>query len=254
MKISLHDISYRYKGSNRNALERVSLEIDTAQPMAIVGKNGSGKSTLLKILVGQYVNYTGAYAIDGASQVNYDGDLLSNYQWGYLPEEVELDDRLTGYETTMVVGELRGLTEETLNKEIERLKERLGIEGWFETKQCKAYSQGMRKKLGLVFAFLGHRNLVILDEPTNYLDVLTVLELKKLIREKINEGMGIIISSHIIDFISTLVDRTVVLNDGSVQYDGKLSSLHESHPDASFENIIIELLSKPNPAKPDKIP
>jgi ABC-type multidrug transport system ATPase subunit len=249
MKISLHDLSYRYKGSNRNALERVSLEIDSAEPMAIVGKNGSGKSTLLKIIVGQYVNYIGDYAIDGVSQMNYDGDFLARCQWGYLPEEVELDDRLTGYETTMVIGALRGLTGDALYKDIERLKERLGIESWFETKQCKAYSQGMRKKLGLVFAFLGHRRLVILDEPTNHLDVLTVLELKKLIREKISEGMGIIISSHIIDFISTLVDRTVVLNEGSVQYDGKLSSLHERRPDASFENIIIELLSKPIPAK-----
>jgi ABC-type multidrug transport system ATPase subunit len=246
MKINLQDISYRYKGSNRNALERVCLEIDTAEPMAIIGKNGSGKSTLLKILVGQYVNYTGTYAIDGTPQLNYGGDLLANYEWGYLPEEVELDDRLTGYETTMVVGELRGLTEEALKKEIEHLKERLAIENWFETKQCKAYSQGMRKKLGLVFAFLGHRKLVILDEPTNYLDVLTVLELKKLVREKIDEGVGIIISSHIIDFISTLVDRTIVLNDGSVQYDGKLSALHKQNPGSTFENIIIELLSKPS--------
>jgi ABC-type multidrug transport system ATPase subunit len=245
MTISLNNLAYRYKGSNRNALERVSFEIDAAEPMAIVGKNGSGKSTLLKILVGQYVNYAGAYAIDGVSRSNYDGDLLADYRWGYLPEEVELDERLTGYETTMVIGELRGLTGEALDKEIKHLKERLGIEGWFEAKQCKAYSQGMRKKLGLLIAFMGDRRLVILDEPTNYLDILTVLELKKLIREKITEGMGVIISSHIIDFISTLVDRTVVLNEGSVQYDGKLCSLHESSPGASFENIIIELLSKP---------
>jgi ABC-2 type transport system ATP-binding protein len=246
MKINLQDISYRYKGSNRSAIERLCLEIDTAEPLAIVGKNGSGKSTLLKIIVGQYVNYTGTYTIDGAPQMNYDGDLLANYGWGYLPEEVELDDRLTGYETTMVVGELRGLKEDALKKEIEHLKERLAIESWFETKQCKAYSQGMRKKLGLVFAFLGRRKLVILDEPTNYLDVLTVLELKKLVREKIDEGVGIIISSHIIDFISTLVDRTIVLNEGSVQYDGKLSTLHKQNPNSTFENIIIELLSRPS--------
>jgi ABC-type multidrug transport system ATPase subunit len=245
MKISLNDISYRYKGSNRNALDRVSFEISADEPLAIVGKNGSGKSTLLKVIVGQYVNYSGVYSIDGVTQANVNGDLLADHQWGYLPEEVELDGRLTGYETTMVVGELRELTGEALNGEVERLKERLGIENWFETKQCKAYSQGMRKKLGLLLAFMGNRRLVILDEPTNYLDVLTVLELKKLIREKINEGMGVIISSHIIDFISTLVDRTIVLSEGSLQYDGKLSSLHESHPDASFENIVIGLLSKP---------
>jgi ABC-2 type transport system ATP-binding protein len=244
MKINLHNICYRYRGSNRNALDNISIEIDAAEPMAIVGKNGSGKSTLLKILIGQYVNFSGAYAIDGVSQSNYSGDLIADYQWGYLPEEVELDGRLTGYETTAVIGELRGLTGEAWTKEVMRLKERLGIENWFETKQCKAYSQGMRKKLGILIAFLGKRRLAILDEPTNYLDILTVLEVKKLIREKINEGVGIIISSHIIDFISTLVDRTVVLNEGSVQYDGKLSSLHERHPEASFEDIIIELLSK----------
>ncbi len=246
MKISLLDIGYRYKGANRNALEHVSFEMNSNEPLAIIGKNGSGKSTLLKILVGQYINYSGNYVIDDISQMNVAGDFLANYQWGYLPEEVELDGRLTGYETAMIAGELRGLSGEALSKEIAHLKNRLGMEDWFESTLCKAYSQGMKTKLGLVFAFLAHRQIVILDEPTNHLDILTVLELKRLIREKISQGTGIIISSHIVDFISTLVDRTLVLNEGSVQYDGKLSDLYGRNPGASFEKIIIELLSKKN--------
>jgi ABC-2 type transport system ATP-binding protein len=110
-------------------------------------------------------------------------------------------------------------------------------------KMCREYSAGMRRKVGLLIAFMGHRKLVILDEPTTFLDVLTVLELKKLIREKIAEGVGIIISSHIVDFIASLLDRIVVLNDGQLQYDGKLSVLRQEVPDKTLDNIFIDLLS-----------
>jgi ABC-type multidrug transport system ATPase subunit len=243
MKITLNTVDYRYKSATQNALEQVSFQVDASEPLGIVGKNGSGKTTLLKILVQQNINYTGDYLIDDVNPKSFNGDLLAKFQWGYLPEDLELDGRLTGYETASIIGSLRDLTEEQIAAEIAGLKKRLRIDTWFETKMCKEYSAGMKRKVGLLIAFLGHRRLVILDEPTNFLDVLTVLELKNLIRERINEGVGIIISSHIVDFIASLVDRIIVLNNGRIQYDGKLSQLHQENPDKPFDTIFIDLLN-----------
>ena len=243
MILRLTNICYAYNSSSRNALEKISFQVDSSEPLGILGKNGSGKTTLLKILVQQNINYVGDYSIDNVNSKGFNGEILSKCRWGYLPEEIELDGRLTGYETATVIAGIRGLDEGEFKKEILDLRNRLRIANWFETKMCREYSAGMRRKVGLLIAFMGHRQLVILDEPTTFLDVLTVLELKKLIREKIAEGVGIIISSHIVDFIASLLDRIVVLNDGQLQYDGKLSVLRQEVPDKTLDNIFIDLLS-----------
>lgn len=249
MKISLNAINYKYKSSDQNALDRISFQANSNEPLGIVGKNGSGKTTLLKILVQQNVDYIGDYFIDNDNPKSFKGDLLAKYQWGYLPEDIELDGRLTGYETASIIGSLRELSSNQISNEISELKNRLRIDSWFEKKLCKEYSAGMKRKVGLLIAFLGPRQLVVLDEPTNFLDVLTVLELKNLIRDRIDKGIGIIISSHIIDFIVSLVDRVLILNEGKLEYDGRLSILQQENPNKPFDNIFIDLLTNGNISK-----
>jgi len=243
MKISFTNISYTYKGADQKALKNISFEMDASEPLAIIGKNGSGKTTLIKILIQQNVNFEGNFLIDNNDQRSFNGDLLAKYRWGYLPEELSLDGRLTGHEMSSIIAELRGLKSDAFEGEVLYLKERLRIENWFENKQCSDYSAGMRRKVGLLFAFLGDRRLVVLDEPTNFLDALTVLELKKLIRDKILAGVGIVISSHIVDFTSSLVDRVMVLNDGVLHFDGKLSALRNQAKDKSIDDIFFGLLT-----------
>lgn len=243
MRISFSNISYSYKGADQKALKNISFEMDSSEPLAIIGKNGSGKTTLIKILIQQNVNFEGSYLIDNNDQRGFTGDLLAKYSWGYLPEELSLDGRLTGFEMSSIIAELRGLKQDAFEQDILYLKERLRIESWFENKQCSDYSAGMRRKVGLLIAFLGDRRLVVLDEPTNFLDALTVLELKKLIREKILTGVGIVVSSHIVDFTSSIVDRVMVLNEGTLHFDGKLSDLRKQAKDKSIDDIFFGLLT-----------
>lgn len=242
MKVELGNVGYKYKGADKYSLENISLDFDTSEPFAVIGNNGSGKSTLIKILVQENICFDGDYLVDGIPERDIHGDLLSRCQWGYMPEDLELDGRLTGFEIAMVVSELRGLSGTKLTKEISDLKKCLRIGDWFEKKMCRDYSAGMRRKVGLLLAFVGFRKYIILDEPTNFLDVLTILELKQLIRQKIQEGVGILISSHILDFVASLVDRVVVLNEGQLQYCGKLSVLKKNEPEKPLDELFIDLL------------
>jgi len=154
-----------------------------------------------------------------------------------------LDEVLTGHEIAEIVGEMRSIQPTELHNEIGYLSEHLRIDKWFYEKKCRDYSQGMRKKVGLLITFLGNRQFVILDEPTNYLDALSVLQLKRLIQQKIESGCGVLISSHIIDFVSNLVKRIVVLRGGQVVHDGTMSDLHTQWPDLSIDEIFMRLLS-----------
>lgn len=243
-QIEFKNVSYTYRGTTRPAIHGISFNFDSSQPLAIVGKNGSGKSTLIKILIQQNIGFSGSYGIDGTLHRDPHGDILSLYNWGYLPEDMQLEDRLTGYETAHLIGELRGMSATDLANEITDLKRRLRIDSWFEEKECREYSAGMKRKVGLLIAFLGDRRLVILDEPTNFLDALTVLELKSLIREKISAGVSIVVSSHMIDFIASLIDQIMVINDGSLQYFGSLNTLQNESPEQSLDELFIDLLTR----------
>lgn len=243
MIFTLNNLYYTYSPKADYALKRLSLSVDSGLVTGLAGANGSGKTTLIKILLGQLVDIEGTYTIDGRSASDVHGEVLHRYAIGYAPDDVILDEYLTGYEILEMVASLRKIPSNDFERDMLLFSGNLRLEEWFNKSQCRTYSSGMRRKTALCLAYLGNPSLVVLDEPTNGLDPLSVYGLKKIIAEKKSRGGGTLVASHILDFIEKTADNCVLLCRGGISYQGPLTSIKQAHQGAALEDIYFSLFS-----------
>ncbi|HAJ79364.1 MAG TPA: hypothetical protein DCO75_06295 [Fibrobacteres bacterium] len=244
MIFNLNKLFFKYDEKEQPALNNMSLAIDSRLVTGLAGANGSGKTTFIKILLGQLVQFDGSYDVDGEKASDSHGEILYKYDIGYAPDDVVLDEYLTGYEIMEMVAGLRNISGPDLEKDIELFTQSLQLEDWFRQRPCRMYSTGMRRKTALCMAFLGNRKFYVLDEPTNGLDPLSVYGLKTIISEKKSKGAGALISSHILDFVEKTSDDCILLCKGNVSYHGKVAALKLAHDNADLEKIYFSLFSK----------
>lgn len=244
MVFTLNDLSFKYAPKADYALKGLSLSIDSALITGLAGANGSGKTTLIRILLGQLIDIEGAYAIDGLPASDAHGEMLHRYGIGYAPDDILLDEYLTGYEILDMVASMRKIPRRDFEADITLFSENLRLEDWFQKRQCRTYSSGMRRKTALCLAYLGSPSYVVLDEPTNGLDPLSVYGLKIIIREKKSRGAGTLIASHILDFVEKTADDCILLCKGSLSYQGPLATLTKAHRGAPLEDIYFSLFSR----------
>jgi ABC-type multidrug transport system ATPase subunit len=243
MVFTLNDLSFKYQQKATFALKGLSLSIDSGLITGLAGANGSGKTTLIRILLGQLIDVEGAYTIDGQSALDKRGEIPYRFGIGYAPDEVLLDEYLTGLEILEMVATLNKISKPDFENDLRLFKENLRLEEWFHTTQCRTYSTGMRRKTALCLAYLGRRAYAVLDEPTNGLDPLSVFGLKKIIREKKTQGTGTLIASHILDFVEKTADNCILLCKGSLSYQGPLAMLKQTHHGLPLEDIYFSLFN-----------
>lgn len=245
MKFQLTDITYTYRGTNGNALSEITAGLDSGKITGLVGANGSGKSTLIKIILRQLIHYSGHYTIDSVPANDCTGSIAGTYGVGYAPEDVILDDSLTGYEMLQLVREVRNIPEKDFTTDLEYLMSQLRIEDWLQKKTCSEYSQGMRRKCAILLAMIGPLKYIILDEPNNGLDPLSIYGLKQAIGDRRDRGCGVLISTHILDIIDKVSDDVIMLRKGSVIYSGMVSELRALWPQKdSLEEIYFDMYSQ----------
>ncbi|AZB42221.1 ABC transporter ATP-binding protein [Bacillus sp. FJAT-42376] len=185
---------------NSVVLKDLSFHFNQGEIVGLIGRNGAGKSTLMKIL---------AQTIQ-----SYDGSVFDNHQVGYLIEEPKLFRNKTGLFHLTYFTEIYGNTFK-LN-EYEGLLRNLDL---FDVlhKKVKEYSLGMRQKLGIVISLLNHPSYIILDEPTNGMDVETSFEVLQELRRMADErNVGILISSHKLEDIEEICNRVLFLENGKI--------------------------------------
>ncbi len=244
MKFQLCDIGYSYSGSAADALHNINLSFDSGLITGLVGANGSGKSTMIKILLRQLTNYTGSYKIDETRIDDFTGSVPGTYKIGYAPEDVILDESLTGYEILYIIKEIRNINDAQFTADLDYLSSALRVEDWLQRKTCSEYSQGMRRKLSLMIALIGPVQYVILDEPNNGLDPLSIYGLKQVLLKKKENGVGILISTHILDIIDKISDNVIMLRKGAIIYSGSVTELRAEWQDKnSLEEIYCEMYS-----------
>ncbi|MEM8993816.1 MAG: ABC transporter ATP-binding protein [Acidobacteriota bacterium] len=217
------------------ALSEVSFSVDGGI-FGLLGANGAGKSTLFKATVGLIRLDGGEILIDGLD-AQRDG-LEVRRRLGYLPEDLELYDRLTGLELLELVAGLKGLDD---------VDERLEWLSFFQLDAAKdqlisGYSLGMRKKIGLASALLGSPRLVLLDEPLNGLDTDSMRRLRLRMEAMAKAGTTFIVSSHVMAFVERVCDRLVILKRGRAVAAGTPEELRrETAFDGPFEDLFLSL-------------
>lgn len=196
----------------QKAVNNVSLNIEKGQIYGLLGPNGAGKSTTLKMLTGMMKPTAG--------KIYFDGKLLDRKDLskiGTLIENPPIYENLSARENLKVRQLLLGTDEN-------RIDEVLQIVSLTNTGKKKAgqFSLGMKQRLGIAMALLGEPELLILDEPTNGLDPIGIEELRELIRSFPEQGITVILSSHILSEVQLLADKVGIISGGILGYEGAL--------------------------------
>jgi len=213
--IEVRQLAKRFGGVE--ALRDMTFTARDGRVTGLLGPNGAGKSTTLRIL------YTAIAADSGSASV--DGHdcglepLAVRRSLGVLPHATGLYPNLTARENVRYYGELHGLAGDALERSIDSLVSRLDL-GEIADRRAQGLSQGQRIKVALARALVhGPRN-VILDEPTNGLDVMAIRTLRDLVRQLRSEGCCVLLSSHVMQEIGALCDDLVIIGKGRVVLQG----------------------------------
>ena len=191
-------------------LKNISLSIPENCVYGLLGPNGAGKSTLLKMITGLMRPDSGQIIFQGHPWSRKDLN-----QIGGLIETPPIYENLSAWENLKVRALILGETEE-------RMKEVLKTVDLTDTgkKPSGKFSLGMKQRLGIAIALLGHPKLLILDEPVNGLDPLGIQELRHLIRSFPDQGITVVVSSHILSEIQLTADYIVIMANGRLGYEG----------------------------------
>ncbi len=212
--LTVSSLSKSYPGLK--ALSDVSLTVGSGERVALLGHNGAGKSTLMKIVLGLIPYDGGTVTVHDAAP----GSTEARNHVAYLPENVAFHPALTGLEQLCHYLALRG---EPASKAMPLLS-RVGLEAAAK-RRIGTYSKGMRQRVGLAQALIGHPRLLILDEPTSGLDPVSRREFYALLDGLAAEGAGILLSSHALTEVEARTDRIVILSRGIAVAEGTLTEL-----------------------------
>src|SRR5690242_3716046 len=224
------------------ALDDVSFSVPPGQICGLLGPNGAGKTTLFRLLMGILKATKGRLLVDGRDA--FEDRVAVKRLIGFLPDEPIFYSYLSGREILELSAAMHGLgPQETLDRlgptiAQLRLADDLG-------NSAHDYSRGMKKKLGLLLARLHQPRLLILDEPTNGLDVESTHLLYDLILGLAAEGRTILFSTHLLDHVARLCSHAVIINDGKVVANGSLDELRSAYGKGDLEELFLELTARP---------
>ncbi|MEZ5394589.1 MAG: ATP-binding cassette domain-containing protein [Bryobacterales bacterium] len=204
----------------------------------LLGPNGAGKTTALRILCGVMQPDAGTVSIDGVS--TQDRPLEARARLGVLPDGAGLYPRLTAREHIRYFGKLHGLSGAALESRIDRLAEQFDMGGVID-RRTQGFSHGERIKTTLARALVHDPPNVILDEPTNGLDVNAVRSLRKVLSDLRDQGRCVIFSSHVMQEVAALCDRLVVVYGGRVVAEGTPERVRELADRDSLEDAFVAL-------------
>jgi len=209
------------------ALRGVTFHVATGEIVGLLGPNGAGKTTIMKILTGYLQPDDGNITVNGLDVLTHTREVQA--QIGYLPENAPLYPELSVQAYLKMMAELRQIPED---EQLARLSEAIYATGLTDhlTRHIGHLSKGFRQRVGLAQAIIHRPRLLILDEPTLGLDPTQIIEIRRLIR-RLAEHSTVLFSTHILSEVEALCDRVIILMNGQIRADARLSELAVT-PDA----------------------
>jgi ABC-type multidrug transport system ATPase subunit len=228
MKLHLQISNLTKRFGRTCALQTINLSVERGNVLALLGPNGAGKSTLFGCLLGLTIPTDGKILLNGRAITNSDRS-----RFGYVAERVALYWHRSVGENAVFFGCLKGHSAGTALHQLTRL----GLESVANRPVCQL-SKGMLQRLGLAIALCGEPDLLILDEPFNGLDPALLDVFQAVLREEIQRGATLLISTHTISAVEPLATNVAVLLDGRLAAHDSVSVLRDRYPDSeSLESI-----------------
>lgn len=222
--IELENATFRYEKGNA-VLENLNLAIETGNIYGLLGKNGAGKSTLLKIITGLLYPQQGKSITFGIPAKNRNANILQKIF--YIPEEFELPAISSDAFVEINAPFYPAFSTEQYNSLLKEFE----IE---EFKNLQKLSFGQKKKFIIAFAVATNTQILILDEPTNGLDIPSKSQFRKIMASAINEQKIIVISTHQVRDLSQLIDHIIILDNGKIIFS---ESIHAITSKLSFGKL-----------------
>ncbi len=213
------------------AVDEVDLSIEPGTFVGLIGHNGAGKTTTLRMLMGLLRPTSGRVLIDGL-------DVMANprearKRFGAVPEEAAVYPYLTAREYLTFIAEVRG------GGDVEQALALTGL-GEDADRLLREYSQGMRRKTALAAALLGKPSVLVLDESLNGLDPPSAAMVKATLRQLVDQGTTVILSTHVIETVQAAADRVIMLAHGRVVADVSTDGMAEG----DLEDMFLRLLEE----------
>jgi sodium transport system ATP-binding protein len=221
------------------AVQGVSFAAPDGRITGLLGPNGAGKSTTLRMLATLLRPNSGDALIDGESITTHPIEVRRRI--GVLSHASGLYPQLTARENIRYFAELHGMERRVADDRIAELANLLELSEFLERK-TKGFSQGQRLKTALARALVHRPRNLILDEPTNGLDVMAVRNLRALLHKLREEGHCILFSSHVMQEVALLCDEVVVIAQGRVAAAGTVESLRAEAGEATLEDAFVKLI------------
>lgn len=224
------------------AVEALSFTVRRGEIVGLLGPNGAGKTTTMRIISGLARATSGTVKVAGI-------DVAANPQGvqrllGVMPDGGGLYKRLTARENIRYFGELQGMSRQRLDRRIDELTEILGMSNIID-RPAAGFSHGERTKVALARAIVHEPDFVLLDEPTNGLDVLTTRAVRRLLLRLKEEGKAVVFSSHQMHEVGHLCDRAIVVAQGRVAASGTLDELRQQSGYAELEDAFVHFAYGP---------
>ena len=240
--IEARGLSKRFQDKKRGeirAVENVSFTCQPGKIYGLLGANGAGKTTTLRMLATILEPTDGTAVVCGHDVVEEPEKVRANV--GFLSTATALYPRLTAQELVEYFGRLNGLDEPTLKKRVDDIFNRLDMNG-FRDRRCDKLSTGMKQKTSIARTLVHDPPVMIFDEPTTGLDVMTARTIITFISDCRDRGKAIIFSTHIMSEVDRLCDRIGIIHDGKLLADGTVPELRAKYAEHNLEEIIVKVV------------
>jgi sodium transport system ATP-binding protein len=241
--IEVRNLSKRFQDKRRGeirAVDGVSFRCEPGQIYGLLGANGAGKTTTLRMLATILEPSDGTALVCGHDIVEQPEKVRANV--GFLSTATALYPRLTAREMVLYFGRLNGLDDSRLKKRVDAIFDRLDMNG-FRDRRCDKLSTGMKQKTSIARTLVHDPPVMIFDEPTLGLDIMTARTITAFIRECRDLGKTVIFSTHIMSEVEKLCDVIGIIQGGKLLAEGTLAQLRHKYQEQDLEEIFVKAVT-----------
>lgn len=223
------------------AVDGVSFRCQPGQVFGLLGVNGAGKTTCLRMLGTILQPSSGTATVCGFDVLDQPERVRASI--GFLSTATALYGRLTAQETVEYFGRLHGLAESLLRQRLDGIFETLDMNE-FRHRRCDQLSSGMKQKVSIARTLVHDPPVMIFDEPTHGLDVLTARTVVGFIRDCRTRGKTVIFSTHVMREAEKLCDSIAIIHGGRIMAEGTLGALRERTGEQDLDNVFVKLVEE----------
>ena len=223
------------------AVDNVSFTCKPGEIYGLLGVNGAGKTTTLRLIATMLKPTTGTAEIAGFDIVRQPEQVRAHI--GFLSTATALYGRLTAREFIEYFARLNGISERDLHARVDAIIQKLNITD-FQHARCDKLSTGMKQRVSIARSVVHDPPVMIFDEPTHGLDVLSSRDIVEFIRDCRTKGKTVIFSSHVMGEVEKLCDRIGIIHNGQLLREGTLPELRAQSNTADLEEIFVQTVSQ----------